>query len=288
MTLEKVYDELMSRIDKIMSGEAGGSDNYNKLKNRPQINGKLLTGNKTSDMLNIAKSMTESQYNSETKDPETVYFLQEYPSSNYESYTFDPQEITWITGQDEWYSNQAYQTEAGNTITSVSAYDPVVNVTYELGDTPNKCTITIHSPVDPTTLESLQPITVYYNQPIGNTRIVKDGITYGNSIVYSGEEKVVGEYFGKPLYAKTYTGVTLPAASTTPASFPLGITGLSKIVKYEGVATDGTNTIALPMPSVLATSVVDIYISNGTCYIDAGSDRHNYTCDVTVYYTKTN
>ena len=66
------------------------------------------------------------------------------------------------------------------------------------------------------------------------------------------------------------------------------ITGLSKIVKYEGVATDGTNTISLPMPSVIATSVVDIYISNGTCYIDAGSDRSSYTGEVTVYYTKTN
>ena len=141
---------------------------------------------------------------------------------------------------------------------------------------------------DPTAITGDLVFTFTLTQPVGSTRIVKNGSTYGNSNVFSGEEKVVGEYFGKPLYAKTYTGITLPATSTTPVSFSLGISNLGEVVKFEGVATDGTNTIGLPSPSVIPTAVVDAYVSNGSCYIDAGSDRSSYTGKMTFYYTKTN
>ena len=54
-------------------GGSGGSDNYNELANKPQINGKTLTGNTSFEDLGMAAYTTEEITNNVTEAYNKVF-----------------------------------------------------------------------------------------------------------------------------------------------------------------------------------------------------------------------
>ena len=60
MTIEDVYASLMKKIRDIQASGGGVSD-YGDLANKPQINGVILNGNKTSGELELIKYSTQEQ-----------------------------------------------------------------------------------------------------------------------------------------------------------------------------------------------------------------------------------
>lgn len=182
MTIEKVYDELMSRIDKIMRGGAGGSDNYNKLKNRPQINGNLLTGNKNSKQLNIAEEMTEADYAAlASKNENEIYFLSENAPIFTESATVAASEITWSVGEypDTYIATLSYSVVDTDTtgVVGVTCDNDLITIgdsTYESGSVsvPMICE-------DPTAITGDIEFVFTLKQPAGGTKIMHGAEEYG-------------------------------------------------------------------------------------------------------------
>lgn len=109
----------------------------------------------------------------------------------------------------------------------------------------------------------------------------------GASVVYSTSETPTNEINrGKTVYAKIVTFGALPGAYVTK-SVAHGITGLDRIVRLSGMATDGVNWLPLGYPaySSIATS---LYASATSVNVAAYSDMTSYTsADITIWYTKT-
>ena len=63
---ESRIEELLLELKEVIEaggGGGGGTTNYNLLQNKPQINGVTLTGNKTTDDLELEQSLTTAQLN---------------------------------------------------------------------------------------------------------------------------------------------------------------------------------------------------------------------------------
>lgn len=88
---------------------------------------------------------------------------------------------------------------------------------------------------------------------------------------------------GKTIYRKTINFGTLP--NTTTKSVAHGITGLDYVIKYYGVASNGTNRLLLPYPT--ASTTIETYIDGTNVSVITSSNRSTYTtCYITMYYTK--
>ena len=118
-----------------------------------------------------------------------------------------------------------------------------------------------------------------------------DGTVYsvsGGGESYSTTETLTGGTWidGKPIYRKIVNFGALP--NSTSKSVAHGISGISKIIKFSAVTTNGTYWLNLPHtnPTTLANSIaIECTATNVT--ITSGSNRTNYTeCYCIIEYTK--
>ena len=111
-----------------------------------------------------------------------------------------------------------------------------------------------------------------------------------NPNVYSTEEKVVGEWFGKPLYRKIIDVGQLPNAGAKFVNHEIG--NIDSFVTIRGIVTNGTNFFPLPYsyssPSSNAAQYsITLYSNKLQIAIETGSDRTSYSGKVKLEYTKT-
>lgn len=121
------------------------------------------------------------------------------------------------------------------------------------------------------------------------------------AVHYDGNEKVIGTWFGETLYEKTVYLELTPGVNT--GTTPHGITGIAKVVDYEGTLFDsmyGTDKTCKMSQTVLNSATSGGMTANSTysanlVYVDAtnvmyslGSYYHsNAPLYLTVQYTKT-
>ena len=104
--------------------------------------------------------------------------------------------------------------------------------------------------------------------------------------IYDSTERVVGTWFGEPLYQKTIDLGALPNATTKNVAH--GISNLSRVVKGEGIAYSSANQVPLPWVSVSnIIQNVNIYFDATKIYISTGADKSSYNAYFTIQYTKT-
>lgn len=91
---------------------------------------------------------------------------------------------------------------------------------------------------------------------------------------------------GKTIYKKTVYFGALP--NNTLKSVSHDITGLSKVIKFEGIAYTGDVAITLPLVYKGSDSAynVEIQVTSTVIRMSASQDRSSYDAYVTIYYTK--
>ena len=110
------------------------------------------------------------------------------------------------------------------------------------------------------------------------------------AVHYDDVERVVGTWFGKPLYQKTIDFGVMP--SSTTKSVAHGISNIKRIVSIEGYSfnsTAGNLTVPLPFVSTSALgSQMDIRCDFTNVTVITGTGRQNFAESfVTLRYTKT-
>ena len=293
MVLEKVYDELISMIEdlrKQISGGVGSSVDYNtEIENLPKVNNITLKGNKKSSDLKIAYSMTETEYAAATKNAESIYCLQENAGTVTETEDFTS--ISWEQSGDDYIATVSYTPSNQNVtgVTSVTCDSDTITIeSFSLVD---GAVVSLISTTDPAEVPESVEFTFIMSQPIGATRIVKDGIEFGGySDVYSTDEKVVGKWIdGRPLYRKTYS------AGALPNNTQKDIVTLTdeEVKRMYGIAIDTTegSIDCRPLPMADAGSIsnnIRIDVTNNILNIKTGASWSSYVGFVTIEYTKTN
>ena len=92
---------------------------------------------------------------------------------------------------------------------------------------------------------------------------------------------------GKPIYKKT---ISCGGGSNKNKTVNHNISNLSRTIKIEGYAYDGSVCIPIPFTSTGdgVSSSIQVYVSSTQLVINCGSDRNNLTeMYVTLWYTKT-
>lgn len=237
MELAKVYDELYGMIEdlkkQIGSGGGGieinpegaatadlekikkGTDiyglNYNKNANRPQINGNLLTGNKSSKQLNIAEEMSEAAYTALTsKNENEIYFLTENAPIFTETDTVASSGITWSEGTDPdtYEATLSYSVVDTNTtgVIGVTCDNELITI----GD-PTYSTGSVSVPMicdDPTAITGDIEFVYTLEQPAGGTKIAHGEEEYGIDL-YSRKPVKVGKWIdGRDVYRVVIDSIT--------------------------------------------------------------------------------
>lgn len=90
---------------------------------------------------------------------------------------------------------------------------------------------------------------------------------------------------GSAIYKKTVSTGTLPDTNATWTQH--GISNMSKVIKVEGYATDGTTFHPLPYANTASNGSVAVQVSNTLITLSTTSDQSAYTESyITLYYTK--
>ena len=89
----------------------------------------------------------------------------------------------------------------------------------------------------------------------------------------------------KTIYRKTINFGALPNATTKDVAH--GISGLSEVVKIEGIAKNSSgNYTSVPVVPSNANALCDCSVNATNISMSAGSDRSGWSAYVTIYYTK--
>ena len=187
-TMLRYVDELQGQIDrlkKMAGGGGGGTKDYDKLNNRPKVNNITLSGNKKSSDLKIAYNMTEAEYESATKNPESIYFLQENAGTLTDSAYVNLEVADWTEVSGVYKQTKPFVFEvtpaAGWTVEDVSIETGIAAVdSYEVTEDPFGLSITYVAETLPE-YGITATVTVTINQPAGSTRIVKNSLEFGRS-----------------------------------------------------------------------------------------------------------
>lgn len=111
-------------------------------------------------------------------------------------------------------------------------------------------------------------------------------LNFGN---YSTTEQSTGFTWidGKTIYKKTVNFGALP--NNTSKTVNHGISNLGAVINIEGIATDGSRYIMLPLVYRSTDTVYDTECSVTSTAINCNNsgDRSGYSAYVTIYYTKT-
>lgn len=116
-------------------------------------------------------------------------------------------------------------------------------------------------------------------------KIISNGKQYsGGSALhdYSSDEQLVGFWFDKPRYEKTFDIGNLP--NSTTKLVPHNISDIDKIVSITGFCDNG-NGLYFGLPTV-SSSHIAIYVDGANINIQTTSDRTEFSGFVTLQYTK--
>jgi hypothetical protein len=120
-------------------------------------------------------------------------------------------------------------------------------------------------------------------------KVSKTSFESGSSpITYSTEEQVVGTYFDKPLYKKTYTGIIqYEYAGTYYAIIKLDNgEKFERVIDYKGFFSDTTNEVG-NLYDIRVDGVSPIKLSNGNVDLRTPQMFYKKYFEATLYYTKT-
>jgi len=117
----------------------------------------------------------------------------------------------------------------------------------------------------------------------------------GMADIYSEDEREIGLWTdGKPLYQKTVHISSLPSSPYSQTTYYHNIADIDKICNWNGIATtpDGTTVAKFNIPHFDNTGFVQASsftanVSKTVITIITGADRHTWTGDFTIHYTKT-
>lgn len=121
----------------------------------------------------------------------------------------------------------------------------------------------------------------------GNVLKLSSTTTYQEARAYSTSETYTGERWidGKSIYRKTINFGALPNATTKSVAH--GVSGLSEVVKIEGIAKSSSgNYASVPVVPGNANALCDCSVNATDVTMTAGSDRSGWSAYVTIYYTK--
>ena len=126
------------------------------------------------------------------------------------------------------------------------------------------------------------------NAYVGENRVLTEADEESLKLkMYDDTERVVGTYFGKPLYAKTIYISSFPNA--TVQNYATGISNLKFAINIYGYAqeTTGSNFVINIARPDNPQNAIGAWIDAGQLRITAGSDRSAYSGYITIEYTKT-
>ena len=274
-TMLRYVDELQGQIDRLkkMAGGGGSTKDYDKLNNRPKINNITLSGNKKSSDLKIAYNMTEAEYESGTKNPESIYFLQENAGTLTDSAYVNLEVADWTEVSGVYKQTQPFVFEvtpvAGWTVEDVSIETGIASVdSYEVTTDPLGLSITYAAETLPE-YGITATVTVTINQPAGSTRIVKDGLQFGTKVsqLYTGStivssmelsQSVVDFDMIEIVDEYVYSGTKYRSAIMVQPEFLL-----------ENVTFGSTNTNALVVKLTDATHLSRVAAGSDNAYVIA-------------------
>ena len=121
----------------------------------------------------------------------------------------------------------------------------------------------------------------------GNVLKLRSVTYYQTQSSYSTSEASTGEKWidGKSIYRKTINFGALPNATTKSVAH--NITGLSDVVKIEGIAKSSSgNYSSVPVVPGNANALCDCNVNATDVSMSSGSDRSSWSAYVTIYYTK--
>lgn len=122
--------------------------------------------------------------------------------------------------------------------------------------------------------------------PVGTTFLITDDVGGSDGGIYDGEERVIGTWFGKPLYRKTITMSEL-GLGTTSVALP---NDLKMITSFKGVLINkNDNKVMRVLPFSDNTNANNIRVDSDGTYLRVitYTDWSNYIPYVTIEYTKT-
>lgn len=162
-----------------------------------------------------------------------------------------------------------------STSTTLAATSSAVKSAYDLAGTKAKITMSSTDPGEGVALAENEYIAVYGGDAM--------------NLDYSTTEKATGGTWidGKTIYKKTLNTGTLPNATTKTVAH--GISGLSRVLKFEGYAynTNDNESQGLPMVTQDSNYLVAVTADATNLVINAAGDRSMFTESfVTIYYTK--
>ena len=282
-TTLRYIDELQGQIDKLkkmINGGVGSSVDYNtEVTNLPKVNGITLKGNKKSSDLKIVYSMTEAEYAAATKNAESIYCLQQNAAEVTET---DSVSITWEQSGDDYVATLSYTPSDQDVTNVIDVTCDSDTVTIESFSLVHGDVVATLSTTDPAEVPESVDFTFILSQPIGKTRIVKDGVVFGGEY-YSTYEQVAGHWIdGRTLYQKTYT-VTL--SNTANVSVDINISSLhcDEVVGLEAFVNADSFSVYLGHASF------DVYVDNNNKKIKAAptqSSTLSKPCTITIKYVK--
>lgn len=145
----------------------------------------------------------------------------------------------------------------------------------DLSNKPTVPTITMTN-VDPgegSALSANNYVAVYGGDPII--------LDYSTSEINTGAKWIDGS----AIYKKTVSTGTLP--DTNASWTQHGISNMSKVIKAEGYATDGTTFHPLPYANTASNGSVAVQVTSTNIMLSTTSDQSAYTESyITLYYTK--
>lgn len=120
------------------------------------------------------------------------------------------------------------------------------------------------------------------------TKTTDSSVEIGSDTDYSTTEKIVGTWIdGKPIYQKTIDCGALP--NNTLKIVAHGINNLNHVINYSGWCYDSTGLdgpVVFVSPSSIAAQV-SLYSDKINLHIGSGNDLSDFSCYVTLQYTKT-
>lgn len=269
-------DEILLALIKKNSGGGGGTDDYNKLKNQPQIGGVTLQGNKSLGDLGIKNEFigTKAQWNALTTEQRKAYdtyqFTDDFMQGRYiylpTIYSEDEREVgVWRDGKPLY--QKTFSFDFSENVSGWTLFDDSVSYDSLVQAVPNsKSTISTEDQLMlyPSTLSSPRwciknDHKLYYyvdNSPrkgFVTIQYTKTTDTAGSGIWtpsgeiahhYSTDEQIVGTWVdGSTVWERTITGFSVTLQSGSAKDTGVDISYVLKIISVNALGNDDVSVL---------------------------------------------
>lgn len=84
---------------------------------------------------------------------------------------------------------------------------------------------------------------------------VQEGSGSGSGVVYDDKERVIGTWFGKPLYQKAYTGLNIALLDNSGVGTQIILSDVSVVVSVQGIgSSSGARSKTIPLTGYISTN----------------------------------